>query len=218
MSIIYALIAREEEDLEYGRNFHVLVEHSGDSTGNFPQVTRELVLKEVPKNQKSVYNYKGKYAFHCLSEEGFTYLCLADVDYPKSRAQVFLEEMRIAFCNKYSTDQRNSAISYGLSGFTDVIKQKMEYYNSNKVDPRLAKIRHDAGATLHLMEQNLETIIDRGEKIELLVKKAHTLNVESGNLKARALTFKEQARNEALKKTILLGGIVLVVVYFVFIR
>jgi len=219
MSIIYALIAREDDLVsENGNNIHVLTEYSGDVTGNFPQVTRERVLKQVPKNRKSFYKYKDKYVFHSVNEDGFTYLCLADSDYPKTRAHVFLEELKISFCNKYPQAMRQAAISYSLIGFQETIKQKMEYHNSNKVDPKLTKIRDQAGATLGLMEQNMEAIIDRGDTIELLVKKAGTLNVESSMLKERSATYKEQARKEALKKAAIIGGSVLVIVYMVFIR
>jgi len=175
-------------------------------------------LKQVPKNRKSFYKYKDKYVFHSVNEDGFTYLCLADSDYPKTRAHVFLEELKISFCNKYPQAMRQAAISYSLIGFQETIKQKMEYHNSNKVDPKLTKIRDQAGATLGLMEQNMEAIIDRGDTIELLVKKAGTLNVESSMLKERSATYKEQARKEALKKAAIIGGSVLVIVYMVFIR
>mmetsp|Transcript_2758 Transcript_2758/g.2400 ORF Transcript_2758/g.2400 Transcript_2758/m.2400 type:complete len:91 (+) Transcript_2758:98-370(+) len=90
MSIIYALIAREDQNPDSPQsNIYVLTEVS-DSNGNFPQVTRSIILRNVPRNEKSIYNYQDKYIFHTLNETGFTFLCLSDNDFSKVRAQAFL--------------------------------------------------------------------------------------------------------------------------------
>jgi len=215
MSIIYSLIAREESQDE--SEVHVLVEASNNSTGNFPQVTRESILKQVPRNQKSLYTYKDKYVYHTLNEDNFTYLCLTDIDYPKRTAQIFLEDIKQSFCQKYPFDQRVRAISYGMNdSFTDILAKKMAYFNENSLDPKMARIKNDAKATLGIMEGNLETIIERGDKIELLVKKTNTLNIESSGLKQRSAALKDKARREALKRTLIIGTGAAIIVYLVF--
>lgn len=217
MSIIYALIAREDTQGDYGDNVHVLVEASNDSTGNFPQVTRELILKQVPRNQKSIYTYKDKYIYHTLNEDNFTYLCLTDGDYPKRTAMAFLEDIKQSFTQRYPFDQRIKAISYGFNdSFSDVLTKKMAYFNENSLDPKMARIRNDAKATLGIMEENLESIMERGEKIELLVKKATNLNVESSGLKQRSNALKNKERREKIIKYAIAGAGVAILVYLFF--
>ena len=217
MSIIYTLIARDDNYSEHGDNIHVLSEASNDSIGNFPQVTREVVLKQVTKDQKSIYQYQDKYTFHILNKDGYTYLCLSDASYSTPKAQAFLDDVRTSFCSKYSFEERELAISYSLNGFTNTILEKMEYYNRNRISPKLAKIKSEAGATLGIMQQNLETIMDRGDRIELLVKKANNVNIDSSNLQRRSSALKQQASHSTLKWVGFIGIVVIIVVYFAFV-
>ena len=220
MSIIYALIAREDTaEGTPGHNVHVLVEaSSNNSTGNFPQVTRELIFqKQVPRNQKSIFNYKDKYVYYVLNEDAFIYLCLTDVDYPKRSALAFLEDIKSSFSQKYTFDQRIQAISYQMNeSFLDTLTKKMAYFNENSLDPKMARIRNDAKATLGIMEENLESIMERGEKIELLVKKTNALNTESSGLKNRSAALKDKARREFYQRAIIGGVAAAVIVYLVF--
>jgi len=214
MSIIYALVAREDSTQEYGNNFHVLVEAS-DSTGNFPQVTRELILKNLPKNQRSIYIYKNNYIFQTINENGFTYLCLTDIGYPKSRSQSFLDEIRDAFVAKYSYDQRSQAISYAMNdSFGPILKRKMDAYNQTKFDPKIDRIRKDAEETLNLMEINLDEVMERGTKIEILVKKSQSFNQDMSSLRQRAEILKERNKTESMKRGIVVIGSVFVFLYF----
>lgn len=217
MSIIYALISREDTQSDYGDNIHVLVEASNNSNGNFPQVTRETILKQVPRNQKSIYTYKDKYVYHTLNEDSFTYLCLTDVEYPKRTAQVFLEDIKSSFCQRFPFEQRIQAITYAMNdSFGDVLTKKMAYFNENSLDPKMARIKNEAQSTLNIMESNLDTINERGDKIELLVKKTNTLNVESSGLKQRSAALKDKERRNALKRTLIIGCGAAIIVYLVF--
>jgi len=205
-------------DPEYGENIHILVEVSDDSTGNFPQITREIILKSLPQTDKAIFNYKGKYVFHIQRDYSYVYVCLTDETYPKSRGQAYLNEIKNLFCSKFSDDQRGRAISFSLNeSFQGTVLEKMKYFNEHKLDDKMARIRGDAQSTLGIMEQNLESIMERGEKIELLVKKTNALKNESSTLKGRSEKLKEKNRNEYLKRTLVIGaGIAAVVALIVF--
>ena len=59
--------------------------------------------------------------------------------------------------------------------------------------------------------------MERGDKIELLVKKTHALNTESGVLKGRSEKLKEKARSEAMRRGLIAGAVVIgiiAVIYF----
>jgi len=218
MSIIYALISREDTQDGYGENIHVLVETSTDASGNFPQVTRELILKQVPRNQKSIYNYKEKYVYHTLNEDSFTYLCLTDAGYPKRAAQSFLEEIKQRFTEEFPFEKRIRAITFSMNdSFGKILMQRMSYYNENSLDPKMARIRTDAHATLGVMEQNLESIMERGDRIELLVKKANALNVESSGLQSRSTALKEKERRKILIRNLIILAVIVAIIVFFFV-
>ncbi len=219
MSIIYSLIAREDTESGYGENIHVLVEQSLDVVGNFPQITRQEILKKVPKNDRSIYKYKEKYVYHTMNEDSFTYLCLTDASYPKRTAMNFLEDIKKTFNDKYSFDERIKAITFKMNdSFGSTLANKMKYYNQNSLDPRMARIKNEAQATLGIMEGNLESVNERGEKLELLVKSTNTLNIESSGLKGRATALKDKQRKEWLLRSVIIGAVGVVIIYFVFFR
>jgi len=219
MSIIYSLIAREDTESGYGENIHVLVEQSLDVVGNFPQITRQEILKKVPKNDRSIYKYKEKYIYHTINEDSFTYLCLTDASYPKRTAMNFLEDIKKTFNEKYSFDERIKAITFKMNdSFGNILANKMKYYNQNSLDPRMARIKNEAQATLGIMEGNLESVNERGEKLELLVKSTNTLNIESSGLKGRATALKDKQRKEWLLRSVIIGAVAVVIIYFVFFR
>lgn len=221
MSIIYSLIARNDtrfdRDLEYGLNFHVLVELTEDFTGNFPLVTRELILKNPPKEQKVILNYQSKYIFHILNDQDLIYICMTDEKYSRRRGQTFLKDVRDVFCEKYAKEQRDKAISFSLNdSFSPTLREKMKYYNENALDPKMAKLKSDMGETLKLYEQNIEALNERGEKITMIVQKAQTLNFETNNLKVRSGRLKDKARNEKMQKYCIFGGGAAAILFLIF--
>jgi len=216
MSIFYTVIARvDTPDPESGLNIHILAEVD-ESSGNYPQITREIILKNLPKSDRAAFNYQEKYVFHILCDQGYVYVSLTEQQYSKQRAQVFLNEVKDSFCSKFTTDIRGRAISFSLNDrFSNVISEKMKYYNENTLDPKMARIRGDAQATLGIMEQNVESLMERGEKLDMLVKKTTTLKNDSSTLAGRSKALKEKTRSEAMKRNLIIGtGIVVIGAFF----
>lgn len=221
MSIICTLIARQDtphsNDLESGKNFHILVEVSNGFTGNFPQVTREFVLKCLPKEDRAIYNYRNKYLFHILKQDTFVYICLTEEAYPKRRAQTYLSEIKSLFFEKISQKERDTAISFSLkNNFAGAVQEKMDYFNRNIIDPKLSKIRQDANDVMNIMEQNLESLMERGDMIEMLVKKVHELRLETTTLKERSERLKEKSQMECVKKGAVVAVGATILCFFLF--
>jgi vesicle-associated membrane protein 7 len=53
-----------------------------------------------------------------------------------------------------------------------VIREKVEYYNDPSSD-RIQKLRQNMDETSSVMAQNLDMILERGEKLEVLMAKTH---------------------------------------------
>lgn len=72
------------------------------------------------------------------------------------------------------------------NGFSATLTKKMDYFNEYRGDPKLEKLKEEVRGIMNIQAYNVEELMKRGQKIELLVKKAETLNIESSNLKQRA--------------------------------
>lgn len=104
--VIYALVARGGD---------VLAEYT-DRTGNFEQVTRQL-LNKIPAGENKIMSYvypKEKYVFHYMVEDGITYLCMADEAFLRMIAFRFLEDMKNKFKQSFG-DRARTAHAYAFN-------------------------------------------------------------------------------------------------------
>mmetsp|Transcript_1495 Transcript_1495/g.2815 ORF Transcript_1495/g.2815 Transcript_1495/m.2815 type:complete len:224 (+) Transcript_1495:163-834(+) len=181
MTIVYALVSRQKT---------VLAEYTATSaTGNFPTVTRVLLAKIPPVDGRMTYVYD-EYTFHYVVEGGICFLCMSDEQNKHRVPFAFLQDMKDLFTQKYGMEVPQLAIAFSLNEeFSRIIKERMEYYNNagSAVD-NLAAVKNQIEDVKGVMVENIERVLERGEKIELLVDKTDRLNQQ-------AFKFEASSRN-----------------------
>eukprot|EP01084_Bolivina_argentea_P133160 234989_1 len=189
--IIYALVSRGSD---------VLAEHT-ERTGNFEQVTRQL-LKRIPSENKIMsYVYpKEKYVFHYIVDDGITYLCMADEGFGRMVPFRFLEDMKNKFVVTFG-DRAKTAIAYSFNpDFQGVIRRLMESANDprNKTyrstDSKIYEINEEIESTKNTVLESIEKVLDRGEKIELLVHKSDQLDDQASKFNRHSRKLKNRMR------------------------
>ena len=132
-----------------------------------------------------VFLYFFRYYFHYLNDEGISYMCLCESEYPKETAFVFLEDLKEKFFNKFTPSdvEREKAYSKFFSEtFNPILKERMIYFNRN---PEAHDSLRDLKKGVIMYRDNVvkanDILIERGEKINLVVKKADSLRQESGS-------------------------------------
>lgn len=194
MTILYALVARSK---------NVLAEHA-IANGNFPSITRVLLAKIPDENGKMSYNYES-HVFHYVVENHIIYLCLTD-DVQKFRLPyAFLEDIRQRFTASYG-DRAQTAIAFAMNeSFAPILQKRMEYYNDAAAD-QFDRINKNMDEVRNIMTQNIEDVLARGEKIDLLVDKQESLRAEADKFlkasqKLRRTLWLRKVRNYALIAT-----------------
>ena len=180
MTILYALVARGKT---------VLSEFTFTS-GNFPTITRLLLGRiDMARSGKMSYIYD-QYVFHYVCEEGLLYLCMCDdPDSQKRRVPfAFLEDVKRRFLAAYG-DVAQTAIAFAMNlEFSRVLQQQMELFNGPMGDRQQFNAVHQKlDDVKNVMVQNIEMVLERGEKLELLVDKTDRLNTT-------AFTFEKSSR------------------------
>lgn len=178
MTILYALVARGKT---------VLAEYTFTS-GNFPTITRVLLGKIVDEDGKMSYVYD-QYVFHYIIENHIIYLCMCD-DMNKRRIPFgFLEDIRQRFKATYG-ERAQTAIAFAMSeDFGRTMQKQMDFFNGSSADT-FAQVNSKLDDVKNVMVQNIEMVLERGEKLELLVDKTDKLNSEA---------FKFQKSSKQLK-------------------
>ncbi|KAK2467639.1 hypothetical protein APHAL10511_000494 [Amanita phalloides] len=177
MSLIHAVVAR---------GVLILAEHSGDKR-DFSQALQTILSKIPPNDSKLSYSWE-QYLFHYVSEGGVIYLVIADAAAGRRMPFAFLADLQRKFLSAPSSSS-GDVPPYGLQGtFGPTIADLMHTYNTAPPTDELTRAQNELNQVKSIMVQNVEQILNRGERIELLVDKT---DVMAG----RATAFRRGARN-----------------------
>jgi len=204
MPIIYALVARGS---------CVLAEFTSTS-GNFTTVTRRILDKIPPQDSKMSYVYD-RHIFHYIVDDGLTFLCMADEEFGRRVPFAFLDDIKGRFKATYG-DRGKTALAYGMNAdFSRVIQNQMDYYNNNPNADRINRVRGEIDEVKNVMVHNIEKVLERGERIELLVDRTETLNQTAVKFKKHSTQLKRAMWWKNVKIMIIIAVVVLVVIYFI---
>ncbi|KAG0378915.1 hypothetical protein BGX24_002409 [Mortierella sp. AD032] len=205
MSIIYALVAR---------GTIILAEYT-NSSGNFTTVTEAILEKIPPNNSKLTYVYD-RYLFHYIRNDGLTYLCMADDTFGRRIPFAFLLDLKTRFLSQYSQERAMSAmVPYGMNEFSKTIAKQMEYFSTNPEADRIKQVQGEIEQVKDVMVHNIERVLERGERIELLVDKTDNLNQQAFAFKKRSTALKRTMWWKNTKLTVILTAVVIFLIYLI---
>jgi vesicle-associated membrane protein 7 len=206
MSIIYALISRGDV---------VLTEYAA-ARGNFIQVTRDLIKRIDPfTTRKMSYSYDDRIHYHIMVESGVIYLCMADSEFAKRRAYSFLVDVKNLFISQYG-DTWQTAIALQFDNqFSRTLQRRADYFSNDPNSDKITAIKTEVEAAKNVVTENIEKLIERGEKIELLVDKTNQLTEESYQFKDKAKKMKMKFWWKNIKFWVILGALAVIVVFLI---
>nr|KYP73249.1 Vesicle-associated membrane protein 711 family [Cajanus cajan] len=177
MGILYALV---------GRGSVVLAEFSATTT-NASAIARQI-LDKIPGNNDTHVSYsQDRYIFHVKRTDGLTVLCMADDTAGRRLPFAFLEDIHQKFVRTYARAV-HTAQPYGMNEeFSRVLSQQMEYYSSDPNADRINRLKGEMSQVRNVMIENIDKVLDRGDRLELLVDK-------TANMQGNTLRFRKQAR------------------------
>lgn len=175
-SLIYSFVARGTV---------ILAEYS-DFTGNFTTIALQCLQKLPASNNRFTYNCDG-HTFSFLVDNGFTYCVVAVESVGRQIPIAFLERIKDDFNKKYGGGRATTATAKSLNKeFGPKLKEQMQYCVDHPEEvSKLAKVKAQVSEVKGVMMENIDKVIDRGEKIEVLVDKTE-------NLRSQAQDFRQQ--------------------------
>lgn len=206
MPLLYSTVARGTT---------VLARHANNSVaGNFSEVTEQVLSQIGSENSKLTYSH-GAFLFHFISEDRIIYLCISDDEFERSRAFLFLTEIKKRFQIAYGAHAMN-ALPYSMNGeFSKILAAQMKHYSESRDVDTIAKVQGELDELKNVMVKNIDSLATRGERLELLVNKTE-------NLSASSVTFRKSSRNLArslfwknIKISVFAAIVILVCCYFI---
>lgn len=111
-------------------------------------------------------------------------MCLCNSDYPKETAFIYLENLHTQLTTTFTEEEINNLRPYSkfyMDKFTPIIKDKMLYYNQNPdANDSLRDLKNEVLQYRENVIKSYENLMEREDKINLVVKKADSLKQESG--------------------------------------
>ncbi|KAL7304999.1 vesicle-associated membrane protein 7 [Trichogramma pretiosum] len=204
MPLLYSVISRGPT---------VLAKYAA-CAGNFEEVTEQILAKIPPQNDKMTYS-QGPYLFHYIYEDSIIYMCITDDDFPRSRAFLYLNEVKRRFRTMYG-DGAQTALAYSMNTeFGRVLANEMKHYSESKDLDTISKVHGELDELKDIMVKNIDNLAMRGERLELLVNKTE-------NLTNNSVTFRKSSRNLArslfwknVKMYVVLGLILIFIIYVI---
>ncbi|KAK4782630.1 hypothetical protein SAY86_007004 [Trapa natans] len=207
MGILYGMVARGQT---------VLAEFSCPTTiTNAGAISRQILEKLPSGNADSNASFsQGRHIFHVMRTDSLTVLCMADDAFERRIPFSFLQEIHQRFEKTYGRAILSAAPYAMNDDFSRVLSQEMERYSTDPDADRLNRLKGEMSQVKIVMINNIEKVLERGDRLALLVEKASTLQ---GN----TLGFKRQSRR--LRSTMwwgnfkLTGALLLILVIIIYI-
>lgn len=99
-------------------------------------------------------------------------MCISDKEFERLRAFVFLSEIKKKFLLTYGLTAATAPPYAMNTDFAQVLSSEMKF--CSKSNP-IAKVQSQIDELKDILVKNIESITERGEKLELLVKEAENL-------------------------------------------
>ena len=156
------------------------------------------------------------HVFHYIVEDGITYLCMADEEFRRRIPFAFLDEVKAKFLDMYGLERAKTAIAFAMNGeFSRVLQRNMDYYNENPNADNINRVRSQIDDVRGVMVENIEKVLQRGEKIELLVDKTDRMQQAAFKFEKSAKKLKHAMWWKNFKMYIILFLVIALVIFFI---
>ncbi|KAF2200081.1 vesicle-associated membrane protein-like protein [Delitschia confertaspora ATCC 74209] len=210
-------------------NTTILAEHTtsaSSATSSLPSLILPKITHSTP--QKLTYTHN-QYFIHYIasapseypstqsSAGGLTYLVIADSTLGRRIPFGFLVNVQKAFLEQFPPGDTDfaSLASYGCASFNGMLKKLMFEQGATQAGKQdaLRTAQQEIDGVREIMTENIERVLERGERIDLLVDKTDRLGNNARDFRVRSRGLRRRMWWKNVKLMVLL---VLVVVFLVY--
>ena len=221
--LLYACIAHHNT---------ILTEHTTPTTtSSNSSHLASLILPKIPHAtaQKLTYTHLDKFAHFIadappsssnpdsLNGGGLTYLVVAQADLGRRIPFGFLVEIKKRFLTDYDAERTNFAAlpAYGAAAFNSQLKQLMIDYGTTQAGQKdaFANVQGEIDSVRGIMTENIERVLERGERMDLLVDKTDRLGGSARDFRVRSRGLRRRMWWKDVKLMVLLGVVLVFLAY-----
>jgi vesicle-associated membrane protein 7 len=155
-----------------------------------------------------------RHVFHYIVEDKIIYLCMCD-DMSKRRIPFgFLDDIKQRFTATYG-EKIHTAIAFAMNeDFGRTLQKQIDFYNGPSADT-FAQVNSKLDDVKNVMVQNIEMVLERGEKLELLVDKTDKLQNQAFKFEKSSKKLKNAMFWKRVKLYALFTFVVLLIIWVI---
>jgi vesicle-associated membrane protein 7 len=200
--IVLALVAR---------GAHILCETHAAAHERFLEAAQTILARIPPNASKLSYAFE-TWLFHYVSQDGLVYLAVADAHAGRRIPFAFLARVQQQFVSLHQSPIDET----GVSNFTSTLQRLVDEFNAQPhVDP-VVQAKSELAGVKDIMSQNVEHILSRGERIQLLVDRTDNAASQSMAFRRRAAGLRRQMWWKNTKVLALAGFSTFVLLFFLY--
>ena len=130
----------------------------------------------------------------------------------------FLEDIKAAFIQSFGNEAPQTAIAFSMNEeFKGTMEQRMAFFNSEDADrsiDNIGQVKSQIDEVKETMVKNIESVLERGEKIELLVDKTDRLNQQAFRFESSSRTLRRTIWMKKMRIYGIVGVVSLLLIFF----
>ncbi|KAH1198766.1 putative vesicle-associated membrane protein 726 [Glycine max] len=199
-SLIYSFVAR---------GTMILAEHT-DFSGNFAEVALQCLQRLPASDNKFTYNADG-HTFNYLTYNGF----IESVG--RQLAMAYLERIMEDFSKRYGGGKATTATAKSLNKeFGSKLKEHMQYCVEHPEEvSKLAKVKAQVSEVQQVMRANIDQVLDRQVKIDVLVGQTEDLRNQAGVFRERGDQIRRKMWYQNMKIKLIVLAIVIAIILII---
>ncbi|MCJ1411646.1 hypothetical protein MMC19_005737 [Ptychographa xylographoides] len=207
----------------------ILTEHTTSVSSQISSLAA-LILPKIDhsKPQKLTYTHNQNFIHYIAdapsdypssssSAGGLTYLVIASSAFGRRVPFGYLVEIKKQFLARYSPGETDFATlpSYGAAAFNSTLKSLMISYGTTQAgkEDAIGNVQNEIENVRGIMTENIERVLERGERIDLLVDKTDRLGVGAHDFRVRSRGLRRRMWWKNVKLMVLLGVVVMFLLY-----
>ena len=202
---IYSLIANSKKV--------VLAEYL-ELKGNFPQIVRVL-LEKIEKKGKVIINYDD-YKIQYLFENNLI-LILFSINVEDNIAFAYLNDLKTEITGKYSIEELNNMNSLQFEEGKKILENRFLYYKYGAVITMKGQMIKNLNLARDAVIDNLENLIERDKKMDIIIHKSDNLLEFSNNLSSIGETFNKNEENKRKNKYLCFFIFIIIIIILIII-
>jgi len=192
----------------------ILADYSHGTQQTLTEVAKKILEQIPPQDSKMCYAFE-KFLFHYIVSEGTVYLCIADEGFGKRIPFTFLDDIRGRFKTTYRERARTTIPHAMQADFGRILQKQMEYYSTDDNADHINQVKKELEDVKEILISNIDKIIERGQKIDVLLEQTENLSSTSAVFKKQAQVLKNTMYWRNIKLIVLVVVILLIITYVI---